>query len=429
MIRNIVTVMRGTVIAQAVAVLILPVLTRLFDPAAFGHLQLYLSVLTMLIVLPSLRYDIAILRADDNELPSLLRLCLRANIIVAALLLLVAYAGAALFHDSFLGQAPFPLWMPIAAMAATSIGQVLLYVAIRDERFSVNANSKVAQAVSYAAMGVALGVARIGNGGLVMADLLGRFASLAWLYRWMRKRALMSRVGRVSIRAVASRYREYPLVSLPGFIINSAGVTITPIMIYATFDANAAGQYALVDRVLSLPVAVLATSVSQAFMGQLATAMRNGTEARSDFISILRWMALIGIVPTILVILLAPTAFVLLFGSEWELAGTLAQVLAPATFVGLITGGVNMTLSVVGRQKTQMAWDVTRLTALIALWTVVPILDLSVVVSVALHSALLVIANIVFLILCAHALKHPLKHLPNASAIAIDPLLAESDKT
>ena len=82
-----------------------------------------------------------------------------------------------------------------------------------------------------------------------------------------------------------------------------------------------------------------------------------------------------------------------------------------------------MTLSVVGRQKTQMAWDVTRLTALIGLWAAVPILNLSVVVSVALHSALLVIANIVFLILCAHALKHPL----SAPAIAPDPLLVESD--
>ena len=422
MIRNIVTVMRGTVIAQAVAVLILPVLTRLFDPAAFGHLQLYLSVLTMLIVLPSLRYDIAILRAEDTELSSLLSLCFRANIVVTAFLLAVAYGGAALFPDSWLAQSPFPLWTPIAAMVATSVGQVLLYVAIRDERFSVNANSKIAQAVSYAGVGVALGVARIGNSGLVFADFLGRIASLAWLYRWMRKRAPMSRIGRVSIRAVATRYREYPLVALPGFIINSAGVTITPIMIYATFDANAAGQYALVDRVLSLPVAVVATSVSQAFMGQLATAMRNGTEAKTHFLSVIRWLALIGIIPTVLVILLAPTAFVLLFGSEWELAGTLAQVLAPATFVGLVTGGVNMTLSVVGRQKTQMAWDVTRLTALIGLWAAV-ILNLSVVVSVALHSALLVIANIVFLILCAHALKHPL----SAPAIAPDPLLVESD--
>jgi|LUMU01.1.fsa_nt_gb O-antigen/teichoic acid export membrane protein len=409
MIRNIVTVMRGTVIAQAVAVLILPVLTRLFDPAAFGHLQLYLSVLTMLIVLPSLRYDIAILRAEDTELPSLLSLCFRANIAVTALLLAVAYGGAALFPDGWLAQSPFPLWTPIAAMVATSVGQVLLYVAIRDERFSVNANSKVAQAVSYAGVGAALGVARIGNGGLVFADFLGRIAGLAWLCRWMRKRAPMSRIGCVSIRAVASRYREYPIVALPAVVINSAGITITPIMIYATFDVDAAGQYALVDRVMSLPIAVVATSVSQAFMGQLATAMRHGTEARTQFLSVIRWLAIVGILPTLLVILSAPTAFVLLFGSEWELAGRLAQLLAPAAFVGLITGGVNMTLSVVGRQKTQMAWNTARLATLIALWTTVPILNLTIVTSLALHSAVLVFANLFYLILCARALKHPLR--------------------
>jgi O-antigen/teichoic acid export membrane protein len=219
----------------------------------------------------------------------------------------------------------------------------------------------------------------------------------------------MSRIGCVSIRAVASRYREYPIVALPAVVINSAGITITPIMIYATFDVDAAGQYALVDRVMSLPIAVVATSVSQAFMGQLATAMRHGTEARTQFLSVIRWLAIVGILPTLLVILSAPTAFVLLFGSEWELAGRLAQLLAPAAFVGLITGGVNMTLSVVGRQKTQMAWNTARLATLIALWTTVPILNLTIVTSLALHSAVLVFANLFYLILCARALKHPLR--------------------
>ena len=417
MIRNIAVVMRGTILAQAVGVLILPVFTRLFDPAAFGHLQLYLSVVTLLIVVPSLRYDIAVLRASDAELPALLRICFYANIGMASLLLAVGYGSAALAPQSLLASAPFPLWMPVLAMVLSGSAQVVLYVAIRDERFQVNANSKIAQSICYAGGGVALGVTQAGANGLIVADMIGRLANLGWLYRWFRQRAPMPMDNRVPFRSVAHRYREYPLIALPGGIANSAGGVLTPIMIYATFTAGVAGQYGLVDRVLTLPVALVAVAVSQAYMGQLSTALRVGGDgARAQFRGLFKWLAMLSILPTIAVVLFAGPVFALLFGAEWRLAGTLAQIMAPAAFTSLLSGCFNMTLSVVGRQKTQIAWELGRLAAMIALWSTVSVLQLPVITSVMLHSGLTIAINGIFLLLCEHALRNagsgPLNTVP-----------------
>lgn len=422
MIRNIAVVMRGTIMAQAVGVLILPVFTRLFDPAAFGHLQLYLSVVTLLIVVPSLRYDVAILRARDIELPALLRLCFYANIGMAALLLAVGYGSAALAPRSFLANAPFPIWMPVLAMVLSGGAQVLLYVAIRDERFQVNASSKIAQSICYASGGVALGVAQVGANGLIFADMTGRLANLGWLYRWFRQRAPMAASGRASIRSVAHSYREYPLIALPGGIANSAGGVLTPIMIYATFTAGVAGQYGLVDRVLTLPVALVAIAVSQAYMGQLSTALRIGGDgAHRQFRELIKWLAMLGILPTIAVMLFAGPVFELLFGAEWHLAGTLARIMAPAAFTSLLSGCVNMTLTVVGRQKMQIAWELGRLAAMIALWSTVSILHLPVITSVMLHSGLMMAINGIFLLLCEHALRHPNHLVLNSVPIESEP--------
>lgn len=423
MIRNIAVVMRGTILAQAVGVLILPVFTRLFDPAAFGHLQLYLSVVTLLIVIPSLRYDVAILRARDIELPALLRLCLYANIGTAALLLVIGYGSVELAPRSFLANAPFPIWMPVLAMAISGGAQVLLYVAIRDERFKVNASSKIAQSICYASGGVALGVGQFGTNGLIVADMTGRLANLGWLYRWFRQRTPMPVSGRVPLRSVAHRYREYPLIALPGGIANSAGGVLTPIMIYATFTAGVAGQYGLVDRVLPLPVALVAVAVSQAYMGQLSTALRIGGDgAHVQFRGLVKWLAMLGILPTIAVMLFAGPIFELLFGTEWQLAGNLAQIMAPAVFSSLLSGCVNMTLSVVGRQKTQIAWELGRLAAMIALWSTVSMLHLSVTTSVMLHSGLTMTVNGIFLVLCDHALRHSKPVISNGLPIESEPV-------
>ena len=45
MLKNTLTVLRGTVVAQAIGFMALPILTRLFTPEAFGQLQLYQSAL------------------------------------------------------------------------------------------------------------------------------------------------------------------------------------------------------------------------------------------------------------------------------------------------------------------------------------------------------------------------------------------------
>lgn len=406
MIRNVAVVMRGTIVAQGIGVLILPVLTRLFDPAAFGQLQLYLSVLTLLIVAPSLRYDIAILRASDAELPMLLRLCLLANIGVAALLLAVGYSGAMLAPASWLASAPFPIWMPILGMSVSGIAQVLLYVAIRDERFQVNANSKVAQSISYAGAGTGLGIYQFGANGLILADLAGRLINLGWLYRWFRSRPPIVSNEQTSLRSVAVRYKEYPLIALPGGIVNSAGGVMTPIMIYATFTAEVAGQYGLVDRVMALPVGLVAVAVSQAFMGQLSTALRSeSTDPQKQFRNLVKWLALVGVLPAICVMLFAKPVFILVFGVDWAMAGTFAQIIAPASFTGLLTGCVGMTLSVIGRQKAQMSWEIGRLAAMIGLWTIISIWRLSAMTSIILHSCLLIGVNIIFLLLCDFALR------------------------
>ena len=49
----------GTVIGNAILVLVLPILTRLYGPDAFGMLGVYMSLLDVLAVAACLRLDLA----------------------------------------------------------------------------------------------------------------------------------------------------------------------------------------------------------------------------------------------------------------------------------------------------------------------------------------------------------------------------------
>jgi O-antigen/teichoic acid export membrane protein len=143
---SILTVLKGSIVAQAIGFLALPLLTRLFPPEAFGVMQGLTSVLAILLIISALRLEIAILSVPDDELPTLLScgfwLCLFTGAVV--------YVGVLVWSTMIraptgaLGHAIYVL--PILTVLS-GWGLLLHYLALRGKDFAMNANAKIAQAV------------------------------------------------------------------------------------------------------------------------------------------------------------------------------------------------------------------------------------------------------------------------------------------
>ena len=174
MLKNTLTVLRGTVAAQAIGFIALPLLTRLFTPEAFGQLQLYQAALTLLLVVAAMRYEIALLRAaDDAEFTATLQLCWLINLAVAVMVALVCAVGTVI--DGLIpASAVQVLWLLPVGVLLGGWMQTLGYVILRHKAFAAGASAKVAQAGGYVAGGLGIGFAAPVATGLVIADLLGR---------------------------------------------------------------------------------------------------------------------------------------------------------------------------------------------------------------------------------------------------------------
>jgi O-antigen/teichoic acid export membrane protein len=58
--RNVAVVSAGSAVGQGLLIVSAPVLTRLYTPADFGVLAVYVSILSILAVAATLRYEMAI---------------------------------------------------------------------------------------------------------------------------------------------------------------------------------------------------------------------------------------------------------------------------------------------------------------------------------------------------------------------------------
>ena len=90
-LKNIITLMTGTTIAQAMPIAISPILTRLYSPEDFGVFGLYMAIASIASVFVSGRYELAIMlpKSDDDALNIVFLSLTLSSVISAVMLLLI----------------------------------------------------------------------------------------------------------------------------------------------------------------------------------------------------------------------------------------------------------------------------------------------------------------------------------------------------
>jgi len=115
--RNVLTLMTGTVVAQAIPIAISPILTRIYSPEEFGLFALFFAILSILSVLANGRYENAVmLPKKDSDAINIFALGFIINTFLSLFLLVIVV----LFNDDFtrlLGNDDIAIWLyfiPIA---------------------------------------------------------------------------------------------------------------------------------------------------------------------------------------------------------------------------------------------------------------------------------------------------------------------------
>jgi O-antigen/teichoic acid export membrane protein len=401
--RGLATVFSGTVIAQLVGLAVLPVFARLFAPEAFGHLQIYQAFLTVLTIAVTARFEIALLRCEDDEAAQVVESGFAVVIMLTLVFAAVLYCLDALNAMPGIARIPFPLPYLLLAVAATGLTNLFFYRLLRSYRFGNNVALRFFQAGLYALVGLTLGVFRPTLDGLILADLCGRLAAAAYGGIWLARRldiTLFQFPKFGVLTAFVKRYRDLPRFALPGSLLNAAGAAVTPIYVFSTFGAANAGQYSLLDRTLALPVAMVVAAVSQVFAARFSefarTADRYGVRFFRNLVFCSTLLAIAGVAIAWSFI---GELFVLVFGREWRIAASLAQVMLLAYAVGFVAGTINQTLIVLGRYRLQMSWDLAWLLCFGAGWWFIVDRKLEFREAIEIHAAIIILLQVSFVVI------------------------------
>ena len=343
LLRASMTLLAGGVLAQALPLLLGPLLTRLYSPAQFGTYFLLAAVAANVGVVACARYEFALPKArDDAEALSLGAL---SRWILAAVTALAAVAGAAW---ALAQQALWPLWLPLLAGALgwLSLGTLS---AQRDQRFNALAAARVLQHGGGAALQAAAGLAGAGLTGLIAGPLAAALAA-GMLLRT--RAARWWRVPRMQLRAVAWQHRDFPFLNTPHAFLGALQDTLAVALIAVWQGPAEAGLWGLALRYLKAPATLVGGAVSQALYPALAQEAVVTVEARRAVRQLMGVLSLVALPLVLAIGFGGPWAFEAAFGAPWRGAGELASALA--LYIGLHF--VASPLSVVPMAWHAQAW-------------------------------------------------------------------------
>jgi O-antigen/teichoic acid export membrane protein len=364
--RNVSIIAGGTALAQILGVISAPILTRLYHPSDFGALQVFISVMALVLVAASGRYEIAVLLPEDDQsaidVLTLSLLCVAITALLCAGMVVISHYYWIL-PSSMLALRGL-LWLLPFSVLGGGVYQCLSYWAMRRDDYKQIAKSKFGQAAAQVSTQVGAGIAIHGSFGLLVGDAVGRMCGSGRFARdlW---RGYADQLRAVRLRRMlqlAARYREYPLVSMWGTLLNMSGLALPALFLAQYYGAQDTGCFGLVYRVLGVPAGLIGISIAQVYISEAAKLSRSDPQRLMHiFLKTTRHMIYVGLVPCIIFAAIAPWLFEHIFGHAWRDAGQYARYLAFMFYASFINSPVTQTLNVLERQWAQFGWDISRL--------------------------------------------------------------------
>jgi O-antigen/teichoic acid export membrane protein len=399
----------GTAIAQMIGILTMPIITRLYTPSDLGVLAVYSSILAIVGIGATLRYEFAYaLPKKDEDAVNIFGLCLiLLSITTTIFALILLFGGEFLIQYFDLSVIEKYFWFLLVGFFGMGLYTILNYWAIRQRDYERITYTKINQGVGGSISKILLGILSFGPMGLIIGHIVSQIAGIGTLARamWKKERGNLKAISLSGMKSVAKTYKSFPVFNFPASILNTMSLQLPPLILLALYDSKTVGFYALAYMLIVLPGSLISGSMGQAYLGEASKMVREGSrELRSLYVKTIKHLSMIAIPLIGIPALCAPFIFPILFGEVWREAGWYCWPLALMVIGSFVIGSTSM-LTIYGYNHWTLAWDIVRLIAIVCGFYLSQFFGVSILVTLTVYSLIMLIMYIILSLLNVGAIN------------------------
>jgi O-antigen/teichoic acid export membrane protein len=262
-IKNTFTLVVGTIVAQIIPLLIMPVLTRIYTPDDFGNYALFMSVVGVLSVVATARYEVAIM------LPRLTKDSL--NLLYISIVI-AAFVSAALFFIILIGSEWFKKYLDFKVLILIPV-LVFAMAVLKSLNIWLNRNKNYKRmSVNNIEKSLYIGVNQLVfvlinnlSFGLIYGQIVGQLITTASLFKYCKDDLLNFNYNKARNCILFKKYFYLIKYGLPA-LLTSRVAQESLVFLVATFMGSVIlGLVSIIQRVVGIPGSVIASNLGSVF--------------------------------------------------------------------------------------------------------------------------------------------------------------------
>lgn len=359
--------MSGTMLAQAVPVLVSPFLARIFSPYEIGNLGLFTAILNVAGQVVCGRYEMAILiPKSEREAGYLYSTALRVAVAVTILIAVIFLSLESFQITNLQASNSLFILLPLSIFLY-GFFNTNNYLATRWKKFKLISSSRVAQSFSASLLQVGFGFFGFLNSGLILGYFIGQLFSSLFILLGLKSIFKYLSIKRKRLFSVAKQYKDYLLINAPSALMDSISLFAPVFFIKIGYGSEDLGYYTMAQRLITLPTILIGQAISQVFLQRITAYHGDKNKTRADMFATLKWLIIIAFVIATGIYFLSPFAFSLVFGEEWLFSGELASIMAFSFFIRLIVNPISPVFIATNELKKLAGWQIAYFCGIIAL--------------------------------------------------------------
>ncbi len=357
-LRNVFVLFKGNAIAQAITLISIPILTRIYSPEEFGAIALFIGMVNVFAVAATGGYDMAIVLPKRNGQAFHL---LAGSIVISFLCALLSLVIILIFYHPITGAFKVETYKTIIWLLPLSVFLAGTHRSLycwfnRKRLFGLMGANRVVQNTGQTGVRLFRGAFTNGHWGLAAGFLVGLVMAWAMFVQQLFKKEAW-RLRYISLKSTLKALREYrnfPQYLMPMGVLNSISVYILIFGLSLITTGTVVGHYERAWRVINFPLSLISASFGSVFFEKM-----NRSNNRQKFYLYSYFGNL-----AIAIVILSPVAiwgediFGFVLGHDWRIAGKMAQVILPLTAFSFATECVSTIFSVIKKNQLLLIWQI-----------------------------------------------------------------------
>ena len=360
-IKNVLTLITGSVISQIILYISILVLTRIFSTELFGIYMLFSSVTLILKPIATLQYEFSInLPKNDKDAINLFTFSLICLSIFSVLLFLVIF----IFYEEILNifeidsLGKFIYFLPLSVFLFGAVS-VFDYWNNRTNYFKNISNGLIVKSTIMSSSQIGLGLSTFNYLGLIPGMLLGQLGQLLFLVKtsFISLKKIFSEVSIKKMIILVKKYKDIPIFNTIINVTNTISNELPILLITKYFGLGNAGIFGLALKFTKAPVGIIQQSVNQVFFNR-ASKIANKKEGNL-YTLILKTVKHLLVTATLIFSSLFIISFFLtpVFGENWSEVGIYVRILIPWLFSAFLANPISSLIVILNKQKTILYFD------------------------------------------------------------------------